>query len=91
MRGLLKSWKPSRREFAISSGAIALSAILDQSPLLRAQSASANTNPEPARVQKVIIDTDPGVDDAFALLLALRSPELKIEAITAVAGIDPLI
>ena len=90
MRGLLKSWKPSRREFAISSGAIALSAILDQSPLLRAQSASANTNPEPARVQKVIIDTDPGVDDAFALLLALRSPELKIEAITAVAGNRPL-
>ena len=24
---------------------------------------------------KVIIDTDPGVDDSWALLLALRSPE----------------
>ena len=35
---------------------------------------------------RVIIDTDPGVDDAFALLLAMRSPELKIEAITPVAG-----
>jgi inosine-uridine nucleoside N-ribohydrolase len=38
----------------------------------------------------VIIDTDPGVDDAFALLLAMRSPELKIEGISAVAGNVPL-
>jgi inosine-uridine nucleoside N-ribohydrolase len=37
-------------------------------------------------VRRVIIDTDPGVDDAMALLLAMRSPELKIEAITPVAG-----
>jgi inosine-uridine nucleoside N-ribohydrolase len=39
---------------------------------------------------RVIIDTDPGVDDALALLLALRSPELKIEALTPVAGNVPL-
>jgi inosine-uridine nucleoside N-ribohydrolase len=39
---------------------------------------------------RVVIDTDPGVDDAFALLLAMRSPELKIEGITAVAGNVPL-
>lgn len=37
-------------------------------------------------VQRVVIDTDAGVDDALALLLALRSPELKVEAITAVHG-----
>src|SRR5947199_6684383 len=39
---------------------------------------------------RVIIDTDPGVDDALALLLAMRSPELKIEAVTPVAGNLPL-
>jgi pyrimidine-specific ribonucleoside hydrolase len=39
---------------------------------------------------RVIIDTDPGVDDALALLLAMRSPEMKIEAITPVAGNVPL-
>src|SRR4051812_6995191 len=39
---------------------------------------------------RVIIDTDPGVDDAFALLLAMRSPELKIEGLTPVAGNVPL-
>lgn len=40
--------------------------------------------------RKVIIDTDPGVDDVLALLLAMRSPELKIQAITPVAGNVPL-
>ena len=39
---------------------------------------------------RVVIDTDPGVDDALALLLAMRSPELKIEGITPVAGNVPL-
>jgi len=39
---------------------------------------------------RVIIDTDPGVDDALALLLAMRSPEVSIEAITPVAGNVPL-
>ena len=39
----------------------------------------------PAR-RRVIIDTDPGVDDAVALLLAMSSRELQIEAITPVAG-----
>jgi inosine-uridine nucleoside N-ribohydrolase len=36
--------------------------------------------------KRVIIDTDPGVDDAFAILLALNSPELKVEALTVVPG-----
>jgi inosine-uridine nucleoside N-ribohydrolase len=39
-----------------------------------------------AEPQRVIIDTDPGVDDAFAILLALNSPELKVEALTVVPG-----
>src|SRR4051794_6460564 len=34
----------------------------------------------------VIIDCDPGHDDAMALLLALASPELEIVAVTTVAG-----
>jgi purine nucleosidase/pyrimidine-specific ribonucleoside hydrolase len=36
--------------------------------------------------KRVIIDTDPGVDDAMALILAFRSPELQIEAITTTCG-----
>src|SRR4051812_3079503 len=34
----------------------------------------------------VIIDCDPGHDDAMALLLALASPELELTAVTTVAG-----
>jgi len=40
--------------------------------------------------RRIIIDTDPGVDDALAIFLALRSPEVTVEAITAVAGNVPL-
>jgi purine nucleosidase len=36
--------------------------------------------------RRAIIDTDPGIDDAMAILLALNSPELKVEAITVVPG-----
>ncbi len=39
---------------------------------------------------RVIIDTDPGVDDALALLLAYRSPELRVEAVTTVNGNVPV-
>jgi purine nucleosidase len=41
--------------------------------------------------RRIIIDTDPGQDDAVAILTALASPaELKVEAITTVAGNVPL-
>ncbi|WP_157014216.1 nucleoside hydrolase [Mesorhizobium xinjiangense] len=43
-----------------------------------------------AAVRKIIIDTDPGQDDAVAILLALASPEFDILGITAVAGNVPL-
>ncbi len=42
------------------------------------------------RTTKIIIDTDPGQDDAVALLLALASPELDVLGVTAVAGNVPL-
>ena len=41
----------------------------------------------PAR--KIIIDTDPGQDDAIAILLAVASPEVEVDAITTVAGNVP--
>lgn len=41
-------------------------------------------------VTSVLIDTDPGIDDALALLLAWGSPELSVEAVTTVAGNVPL-
>ncbi len=47
------------------------------------------TASRPAR-RKIIIDTDPGQDDAVAILLALGSAELDVIGITAVAGNVPL-
>jgi pyrimidine-specific ribonucleoside hydrolase len=38
----------------------------------------------------LVIDCDPGVDDALAILLALASPELELLALTTVAGNMPL-
>ena len=39
-----------------------------------------------AAAKKIIFDTDPGSDDALALMLALNSPELDVRAITVVPG-----
>lgn len=79
----------TRREFVTSSAvAIATSGLGGDAvaePVRSEAAASAGT-----AAARVIIDTDPGVDDALALLLAMRSPELKIEAITPVAGNVPL-
>ncbi len=49
--------------------------------LLLAFLANAQTAP-----RRVIIDTDPGTDDAMAIILALNSPEFKVEALTVVPG-----
>ena len=36
--------------------------------------------------KRIIIDTDPGIDDALAFLLALASPEIQLEALTTTQG-----
>lgn len=48
--------------------------------------AGAPSNRNAATAKNVIIDTDPGTDDAIALMLAMNSPELNIRAITVVPG-----
>jgi inosine-uridine nucleoside N-ribohydrolase len=73
----------TRRQFVTASATLAAGA-------LAREAVAFGPNPAPVPSSRVIIDTDPGVDDALALLLAMRSPELKIEAITAVAGNVPL-
>ena len=41
-------------------------------------------------MQRLLLDTDPGVDDALAIFYALRAPELRVEAITTVSGNLPV-
>ncbi|GAB4439232.1 MAG: nucleoside hydrolase [Anaerolineae bacterium] len=36
--------------------------------------------------KKIIIDTDPGIDDAMAILLALKSPEIELVGLTTIFG-----
>ncbi len=36
--------------------------------------------------KRILIDTDPGIDDALAILLALASPELSLEGLSVVHG-----
>ena len=46
----------------------------------------ASSSVPAAAAKKIIFDTDPGTDDALALMLALNSPELDVRAITVVPG-----
>ncbi len=92
--------RTTRRQFVTSSAAIlASTSLVPQAsavasiaghPMPQGQSGSKQDSKIGRGPFRVIIDTDPGVDDAFALLLAMRSPELKIEAITPVSGNVPL-
>ena len=41
-------------------------------------------------MNSVIMDVDPGVDDALAIILALCAPELAVEGISVVSGNVPL-
>ncbi len=44
----------------------------------------------PSRPVRVLMDTDPGIDDAAAILLALGSPEIDLVGLATVAGNAPL-
>src|ERR1700756_5691761 len=81
----------TRRQFVASSAAAVVAGALSADGLsLEQMPVDGAQRPTSSSPSRVIIDTDPGVDDAFALLLAMRSPELKIEGITPVAGNVPL-
>lgn len=82
--------KPNRRDFLGFCGGTLLTGMLEKSALMLGENKHEGKIESRGIPKKVIIDTDPGVDDAFALLLAMRSPELNILAITAVAGNVPL-
>jgi len=81
----------TRREFvATSAGALAATRLMANHDASNAHAQANSTSTARGTPSRVIIDTDPGVDDALALLLAMSSPELKIEGLTPVAGNVPL-
>lgn len=84
----------SRRDFLAASAGAALTASVPVSfSLLEADAGaqtSAGSHTGSVKPLRILLDTDPGVDDAIAIFLALRSPEIQVEAITAVSGNVPL-
>lgn len=42
-------------------------------------------------MRPVILDTDPGIDDALAILLAIISPEVTLQGVTVTGGIAPCV
>lgn len=91
------SFRVTRRQFVTTSAAALAATSLATGLVAQTRTADQGESGQKISGEKikggpfrVIIDTDPGVDDALALLLAMRSPELKIEGITPVAGNVPL-
>ena len=71
---------PWSRPSAPAAAAVAV--VLWASLALPARTRAAAPGPP----RPVIIDTDPGTDDAMAILLALSSPEIDVRAFTVVPG-----
>ena len=59
---------------------------IQPAPIQPAPVQPALHRPAQARPVPIILDCDPGTDDAFALFLALASPELDVRAITVAGG-----
>lgn len=85
-----KNFFSNRRDFLRASAVTLAAGAFPTSLFSSRKSFSSSSSTTPSKPQRIIIDTDPGVDDAMAIFLALRSPELKVEAITAVSGNVPL-
>jgi inosine-uridine nucleoside N-ribohydrolase len=82
-----------RRDFIRATAGSLLASTLPASPTVvsaLSESFIRSSSADAGKPQRIILDTDPGVDDAIAFFLALRSPELKVEAVTPVAGNVPL-
>src|SRR5258707_314091 len=81
----------TRRDFLRASAATLAAGTLPAFPAsFFAASNKFPTTSTPSKPHRIILDTDPGVDDAIAISLALRSPELHVEAVTPVCGNVPL-
>src|SRR2546421_9036048 len=72
----------------MSKSTAILASVLASLAIIASTLCSAQSSAVPASPEKVIIDTDIGddIDDAFAVALALRSPELQILGITTTFG-----
>ena len=83
----------NRRDFLRASAATLAAGALPGFPsslFAATGNSAAPASALPSKPHRIILDTDPGVDDAIAIFLALHSPELHVEAVTPVCGNVPL-
>ena len=85
-----KPKRSNRREFLATSAGMAVAGMLGNLAAPEHVCAALSASPAPSAPRRIVLDTDPGIDDAMAILLTLRSPELQVEAITPVSGNVPL-
>jgi inosine-uridine nucleoside N-ribohydrolase len=80
----------NRRSFLFFTGAAAISSTVLQSSqaagLLTGTLEGKTPGQKSSAPVRLIIDADPGVDDAVSILMALKSREVQVEAVTVVAG-----
>ncbi|MCQ8277341.1 nucleoside hydrolase [Acetobacteraceae bacterium KSS8] len=75
-----------RRSFLAGSAAAGALALAARRARAAEPGVSDTTLPRLLDTRRVIIDTDPGNDDAIAILMALSAPSLSVEAITVAPG-----
>jgi inosine-uridine nucleoside N-ribohydrolase len=74
---------------AVASGLAAMApkvAFAGEADAAIEQTAAATLETKLGRIHRVIVDTDPGNDDALALLMALDTDALQVEAVTVCPG-----
>ena len=76
----------NRRQFLGGALATGLAALAPSLAVAADTPAPSTYRPRLSGVRRVIVDTDPGNDDALAILFALDAPSLQVEAITVCPG-----
>lgn len=76
----------SRRTMIGGAMMTGLAAMVPDGVVAQSVPAGATNGPRLTGIRRVIVDTDPGNDDALAILLALDAPNLQVEAITVAPG-----
>jgi inosine-uridine nucleoside N-ribohydrolase len=80
----------NRRDFLRASAVTLAAGALPTSLFPSYKNFTSASSANSSKPHRIILDTDPGVDDAIAIFLALRSPELHVVAVTPVCGNVPL-
>src|SRR5215831_9921203 len=72
--------------FSINTTGMHMIAFQGRRDMAKRRAATPSASNSKQTRQRIVLDCDPGHDDAIAILLAAHAPQLMLEAITTVAG-----